>query len=185
MAPEAPSPANPKRARQSGAALIEFAIVTPLLFMLLMGMVTGGIVLNDRLAVTNGVREGSRYGSTLAVAAASCPSGSQLDCWLAQVATVTEQASEGELGSTVAARQICVAYVYPSGTSSVDRTRRLLRTAAGDVYSNATCFDDGRPGGERRVQVSGQRDGQIQWVLGTTNVTLTGRSVSRFEATSS
>ena len=172
-----------RTARSRGAAIIEFAIVAPLLFMLLMGTVTGGIALNDRMAVTNGVREGSRYGATLAVAAAGCTSGSQLDCWLAQVASVAEQASEGELGSTVTSRQLCVAYVHPSGTAAVDSTRRLLRTAGGDVYSNATCFADDRPNGERRVQVTGQRDGELQWVLGTTNLTLTGRSVTRFEAT--
>ena len=171
--------------RSRGAAIIEFAIVAPLLFMLLMGTVTGGIALNDRMAVTNGVREGSRYGATLAVAAASCTSGSQLDCWLAQVASVVEQTSEGELGPTVAAREICVAYVYPSGTSSVDRTRSLVRTASGDSYSNTSCFSDGRPNGERRVQVTGERDGQLQWVFGTTSLTLSGSSVSRFEATAS
>src|SRR5688500_9925226 len=104
MAPDNRIARSRRRARQDrGTALIEFAIVAPLLFMLLMGTITGGIALNDRLAVTNGVREGSRYGATLPVASVPCSSGALLDCWLAEVASVTAQASEGELGPTVAA----------------------------------------------------------------------------------
>ena len=43
--------------------------------MLLLGMVTAGLAYNKKLAITNGVREGSRYGATLSVASSLCSSG--------------------------------------------------------------------------------------------------------------
>lgn len=169
-----------------GAALVEFALVGPLLFMLLVGMFTGGVLFNERLAITNGVREGSRYGATLPVAAAPCPSGNQLDCWLRQVASVTLQASEGKLNSGVAGRSVCIAYVSP-GTTAVDQTRRITVTgtqtaATGTITTGSTCFSDARPQSERRVQVQGSRQGKIEWVLGSSTPTLASGSVTKFEA---
>src|SRR5262249_39087816 len=145
---------------------------------------SGGLAYNRKLAVTNGVREGSRYGATLPVASApSCFASTQLECWLAQVATVTQSASEGELGSSVAARQICIAYVYPNGTTANDKTWKLTRPSSGDAFSSGTCFADGRSDDtERRVQVSASRDGQITWAFGSTNLTLKSQSVTKFEA---
>ena len=170
-----------------GATIIEFAIVVPLLLALLNGIVTVGIAFNRRLAVTNGVREGSRYGATLSVAAAgassSCSTTTIMDCWLTQVANIVQQASEGQLGASTTGREICVAYVYPNGTQATDSTRRLVRTGSGDVISSGTCFTDGRPASERRVQVRGARPAELQWVFASTHITLTGEAVTRFEAT--
>ena len=167
-----------------GAAVVEFALVLPVLVMLMLGILTAGIAYNRKIAVTNGVREGSRYGATLPVASApSCSLSTQLECWLSQVATITQQASEGELGSSVATRQICVAYVYPNGTTTNDQTWRIVRSESGDSFASGNCFADGRADdAERRVQVSASRDGEIEWAFGSTNVTLSSRSVTKFEA---
>lgn len=170
---------------EGGAAIVEFALVTPLLLVLVFGMLSGGLSYNRKLALTNAVREGSRYGSTLAVAQAppltpTC--ANQIDCWLAQVATITVQAAEGELGSSVAARQVCVAYVHPTDS------RKLVRTSAATdtVTPGGKCFDDGRgPNTELRVQVSAQRDGKLELLLRSKNLTLTSQSVTRFEAIAS
>jgi Flp pilus assembly protein TadG len=159
-------------------ALVEFALVFPVLMMLLLGMITGGFAYNQKLAITNGVREGSRYGATLPVTS-SC----QLNCWLGKVADVTQSASEGELNSTVTALNICVAYVYPAGASaSNDVTKSLTRTASGDTTSNGTCFSDGRPDNERRVQVTGSRQGKIEFLVTSMTPTLSSQAVTRFEA---
>lgn len=171
---------------EGGAAIVEFALVTPLLLVLIFGMLSAGLSYNRKLALTNAVREGSRYGSTLAVAQAppltpACTS--QIDCWLAHVATITVQAAEGELGSSVTARQVCVAYVHPAGTTAEDRSRKLVRTSATtDTVTDGTCFGDGRGDAERRVQVGAQRDGKLELLLRSTDLTLTSRSVTRFEA---
>lgn len=165
----------------------------PLLLALVFGMLSGGLSYNRKLALTNGVREGSRYGSTLAVAQAraqtspACTLAEDIDCWLSQVLKITEQAAEGEVGTSVSARRICVAYVHPAGSIPADSTRSRLRTsAATDVTTvGGTCYDDGRPPAERRVQVSAQRDGKLELILTSTALTLSSRSVTRFEATTS
>ncbi len=152
--------------------------------MLLLGMVTGGMAYNKKLAITNGVREGSRYGATLPVPS-TCASGPLLNCWLTQVADVTQSASEGELASTAPAMNICVAYVYPAGTTgSNDVTKSLTRTASGDSFGNTDCgISDGRPTSERRVQVTGSRQGEIQFLVTTMTPTLSSQAITKFEAT--
>jgi hypothetical protein len=128
------------------------------------------------LAVTNGVREGSRFGATLSVATSTCTSGTAgtVDCWLSEVADVTQSSSENELGSSVATRSICVAYI------STTSTRSLTRSSSGDSYSNTTCFTDGRT--DARAQVKGSRDTSVELILFTMTPTITSQSVTRFEA---
>jgi Flp pilus assembly protein TadG len=163
--------------------MVEFAITLPLLVCFLLGMFTGGTTFNQKLAITNGVREGSRYGATLAVTSSSCGT---MNCWLSNVANVTQAASEGEIAASVANMQICVAYVYAGTTpapTATDQTARLIRDSAGDHFSTgSTCFSDSRPDDERRVQVSAQRDGKIEFMFGTVTPTLSSVSVSKFEA---
>ena len=173
------------RRNEDGAAVVEFALLLPVLASLLLGTFTGGMAFNQKLALTSGVREGTRYGATLPVSSASCTGGSgTLACWLTRVAGVAVAASEGELDPTVAGHRLCVAYVYPSGTLTNDRTTKLVRTSSGDAVSTGgTCFEDGRAGNERRVQVSASRPGKIEYVLGTVRPTISSDSATRFEAT--
>jgi len=159
------------------------------LLALIFGMFSGGIAYNRKLVLTNAVREGSRYGATLPVAAAPALTPActdQIDCWLAQVATVTKQAAEGELGNSVAGWKVCVAYVYPDGTDTNDKTRSRLLTPSGlgAPTPAGTCFpsSDGRPTGERRVQVTAERPDKLQYLVSTTNLTLFSQAVTRFEA---
>lgn len=49
-------------ATQKGAAIVEFAIVLPLLLMLVFGIIEFGIMLYDKAEVTNASREGARTG---------------------------------------------------------------------------------------------------------------------------
>jgi Flp pilus assembly protein TadG len=56
-------PARPRRGprRQcAGVTLIEFALVSPVLFVLVMGIVVGGLVVTNELQLGNVVREGAR-----------------------------------------------------------------------------------------------------------------------------
>jgi hypothetical protein len=48
-----------------GASLVEFALLAPLIFMLIFGMVTGGMALSYKNSMSNAAREGSRLGATL------------------------------------------------------------------------------------------------------------------------
>jgi Flp pilus assembly protein TadG len=47
---------------QNGAALVEFAIVLPVLFMLIFGMIEFSVMLYDKAMITNASREGARAG---------------------------------------------------------------------------------------------------------------------------
>lgn len=51
------------RRREDGATLVEFALILPLLALLLFGIIDFGLTLNDYQALRQGVREGAREGS--------------------------------------------------------------------------------------------------------------------------
>jgi Flp pilus assembly protein TadG len=53
-----------RRRDQAGAVAVEFALVFPLLVMLLIGTVTSGISYSHAIGATNAVREGARFGAT-------------------------------------------------------------------------------------------------------------------------
>jgi len=48
------------RARRNGVASVEFALVAPVLFLLVLGMCQFGITLNQYITLTNAVRSGAR-----------------------------------------------------------------------------------------------------------------------------
>lgn len=166
------------RGSTSGAALVEFAILAPLLIMLLFGIVTAGLAFNNALALSHAAREAGRHAATLPVS-----NFADLDAWLDAVKTQVITDSDGSLADGVAGRQICVAYVHPAGSLSTDVTRRVSRDASGtDTYADATCLADGRPNTERRVQITVERDADLNVILFSTTVTLDSQSVNRFEA---
>jgi Flp pilus assembly protein TadG len=47
----------------SGQALVEFAFIMMLVFILIFGIIEFGIIIYDQVAITNGIREGARVGS--------------------------------------------------------------------------------------------------------------------------
>lgn len=47
--------------RQEGVSMVEFALVAPLLFVLLFGIIEFGIILYDQAVITNASRDGARY----------------------------------------------------------------------------------------------------------------------------
>ena len=48
--------------RQKGAAAVEFAIILPILIVLLFGIVEFGLIFYNKAVITNASREGARYG---------------------------------------------------------------------------------------------------------------------------
>jgi hypothetical protein len=49
---------------QNGAAMVEFAIVLPLLLILVIGIIEFGVMFYDKAVITNASREGARAGIT-------------------------------------------------------------------------------------------------------------------------
>ncbi len=162
------------RRDQRGASLVEFALVLPVFFMLVLGMFTGGLAYNRKLALTQATREAARYGATLPVAT--------LNSWLDAVATVAVKSAEGELESGVPNRSVCVAYVFQTGTPQ-SQTKRRVETTGGPSYEfDRECFTDGRPLNETRVQVATARTSNLEALLFSQDLVLRSEAVSRFEA---
>lgn len=49
---------------ENGASAVEFALVLPILLILLFGIITGGMLYNQQLSVTQAAREGARFAAT-------------------------------------------------------------------------------------------------------------------------
>jgi len=56
---------------ERGAVAVEFALVLPILVMLLFGITSAGLSYTNAIGVTNAVREGARFGATTAYAVAT------------------------------------------------------------------------------------------------------------------
>ncbi len=153
-------------------------MVIALLLMILVGTVTSAVAYSQKTSLQTAAREASRFGATL-------PVNGDMNTWLHGVANVARDAANGDLGPSVSGQTICVAYVYPNGTSANDRNTRLVQTSgvSGAPTSGpaSKCFDDGRPDSERRVQVTVGRKATIQAVVFSTEVDVKSRSAARFE----
>ena len=173
-------PATARRTRRDserGSMLVEFAIVLPILGALLIGMLTGGVAYNRKLAMTNGAREGGRYGATLPV-----QNFVNLNAWLDDVANISVRAVDDTMPANANGRVVCVAYVHPDGVIVSDQTTRRYETGGTVSYSAEPCFSDGRPNSERRVQVMLKRNSSLNALIFNQNIGITGKSVARFEA---
>lgn len=157
---------------ETGASLVEFALVLPLFFMLLLGMFTGGLAYSRKLSVAQAAREGARFGATLPISG-SVP----LTTWLSRVSDLTIASSDGELAAGKPGRSVCVAYVTAGGSATRLRT---VGTATPVVESQPCIADDGRSG-EARVQVLAQRTSQLEVLVYSDELVLESHAVARFE----
>lgn len=96
-------------ARERGASAVEFAIVLPLLAIILLGMVDFGLALNSQAIVNNAARDGARAGS-FAPAATTTYKGSTMS-----VAKATALASSSALLGTAPTVTVTC---YTSGTTT-------------------------------------------------------------------
>ena len=165
-----------KRARRSdrrddGAVALEFALILPVLVMLLIGTVTTAISYAHVLGLTNAVREGARFGAT---ADASTPS------WASDVATRVGGTQFDDPGHSTT---ICVELYKQGGGGGV----------------SASCPANGGPSiassdyppvpalatGQCVVRVVAARRFTINLVIfGTVSQSMTRGSVARYEGES-
>ena len=170
--------------RQSGAALIELALALPLLVMLIGGMVSAGIAYNHQLALTHSAREAGRYAATLPVTGFA-----SMEAWLDSVAQRALDDAAGSLNPGASGYYVCVAYVHPGGVIATDSTKNRVDDGVSVTYAkplpgvtDGSCVADGRPNGERRVQISVARETDFDVVFFSSAVTLDAEAVNRFEA---
>jgi len=106
---------------ERGAGLVEFALISSMLVMLVLGTVTLGMSFHRSLTLNSSAHEAVRYGSTL-------PVEGNLNAWLNAVANVAIESAAGELGENAPGQHVCVAYVYPAGVGDHDRTASIIET---------------------------------------------------------
>lgn len=153
-----------------GVALVEFALVFPVLMVLIVGMVTAGLALGQKNAVENAAREASRFGATL-------PVESTTNDWLDAVSAAAISAATGELDDGVSGREICVALV---GTST-DGIKTIDSAGVATYGSSGNCPAMSCPTTVPCVQVRLERDGEIEAIFVRHDFSLTGSSVSVYE----
>lgn len=162
-----PSRRRGRRSQQEqGAALVEFALVLPLICALLLGLTSGGMAYNRKISLTNGLREGARFAATL--------DGPTTNGWATDVQSRSAELTQGDL----TAAQVCV---------------KLVKKGTGDVYSllpaSSTCASSAEPAmpetaatGDCVVKVWAARPDKLQAMFFTSAVTLRASAVARYEA---
>jgi Flp pilus assembly protein TadG len=156
---------NPDKKDERGTALVEFALVLPLLMSLRLGTITGGLAYNRKLSMSNAVREGARYGATLTVDSS----------WADATKTRTQGMSTGDLS----AGQICTA-LWKVGTGAT-------YSSSGCTITNPFVTNNDHPGssGDCIVEVWAARPDRLQAMFFSANITLTARAAARQETATS
>ncbi len=167
-----------RRGGDRGASLIEFAMVMPLIMMLMLGMTSGATAWNQSQAIGHGGQVAARFGATAPLPAST----GDMDDWLDVVLERAISASEGKMVAGTANRAICVAYVDPAGAAA-DKTYSRRMNAAG-VKTDATteCFADSLGTTAKRVQVMLDRSGFIELGFYRQPLSLNRKVVFRYEA---
>ena len=159
---------------ERGAALVEFALLLPILAMIVFGALTAGMAYNHKMDLTHAAREGARYGATVPQAQCTPTSNCSGLNWAQLVQSVVAERSFG----AVTTSQVCVALV--TGTGSPASPIGATYTTKAD---GTACYDDGNGDTGNRVQVYIRKtDDKIDAVLFKANVTLTSKATAKFES---
>lgn len=151
----------------SGTALVEFALVLPLLVVFLLGTITGGITLNDELQLNHATRDAARYGATIP-AEETFGTGT----WATNVRTVVVE----RFGDGLTPADVCVSLV--SGSPAVPLSANHTTDGGGNA-----CYDDSTSGiSQTRVQVTAAKAAQIETGIWTADITLKANAITMHES---
>jgi Flp pilus assembly protein TadG len=161
---------------ERGAALVEFALVAPLLIMLITGMVTAGHAYDQKLQIVHATREGARFAATVPATQAFTNG----DTWANNVRDLVVERSAGVL----AAADVCVSLVEGSpGSVHAASANYSTEGAAtpcipGQTYPVSEGTDVGL-----RVQVTASRPGKIELVIfPDLHVTMSSEATAKSES---
>jgi Flp pilus assembly protein TadG len=157
---------------ERGAAIVEFALILPLLSMMALGMLTGGIALDRKQDINNAAREAARFGATVAEHECDIPADCAGLTWAELVRSVAVQRSN----NGVVAGNVCVALVSGDGLTPVAVSS--AHTTAGGLNP---CYVDNSSVTDKRVQVSVTKSGQLEAVLFKMTLNLGAKATARFE----
>ena len=113
---------------ERGQALVEMAIVLPLLLLVLTGIMQFGVLLSGQIALVNGVREAARYGSVLQTASpgAATTAGAQVG---AQLEVVLQSGMPGYQAARLTDWSVCYESYPNPGSSPQSYSVRLTVSA--------------------------------------------------------
>jgi Flp pilus assembly protein TadG len=148
--------------------MVEFALILPIVASLLMGILTGGLAYNKKIALTDAVRGAARYGATL----------SDSSTFGANVRDRLVQLSAGELSAS----DVCVELIRAGASNTV--TRSWYANAG-----NSSCpaqFGTAPPtptvtAGNCVVKVWAMKTAKLQAVFVNSDLELKAGSVAGFE----
>ncbi len=116
------------RARERGAAAVEFALVLPILVMIMMGIIDFGMVTNAQAIVANAARDGARAASMGATASNSCKAS------VKAATTLIGFSDTGDCATSVPSVAVtCLDTAGVACASSFDTSRQIGGTAVVSV----------------------------------------------------
>lgn len=162
-----------------GVVVIEFALVLPILLMLILGLVSGATAWNQNLAIGHGARVAGRQASTVPLP--TTVDAVTMAVWLDAVADRTIAASEGALDDGVDGRTVCVAYVDPKGAAPDVVYQRTVPAAGARTSASTPCAPVDATA-DRQIQVVVARGGVLDTGIYRYPLSLRRTAVYRFEA---
>jgi Flp pilus assembly protein TadG len=180
---------------ERGASLVEFALVAPVFFLLLLGTITGGLAFSHKLDLSTAAREAARYAATLPDnefqpdPPSTTPAGT---AWASAIAGEATNATSGALGAS--GSTVCVALVKgPSSSTTVGASSDGSYYYYDETYNGTSwvpiagptpplpCFSDAGSDSNARVQVMLTRPDSIEATFFNYHVTLQSEADAYFE----
>ena len=164
---------------QEGASALEFALVLPILILVLFGAISFGLAFNAKMQLSHAARESVRFAATLPVPADS-------DDWFKDVANRAIGTAAGSARVSDDAMAICIALIPESGPiRAMNMQGSAAYTTSDELVvngsdSSSACFPDNLTGD--RVQVRIRRGTELSAVFFTKSITLAEQGVARYEA---
>lgn len=171
----------------SGASAVEFGLLLPLFVMLTLGTISAGFAFHAWLNVTHGAQESSRFAATLSVKASAPSDAGTVGTWLTEVSTRAMAAANIDPASTDPGTSVCVAVVAPTNVPPVNSHLSLLAGPGGVMVpgpvQGGPCPGAGTMTGDF-VQTYVERPIDFNYLLGSAEISVAGKSISRYEAVS-
>lgn len=159
-----------RRRGERGAALVEFALIVPVLACILVGTVTGGFALATKNSMTNAVRESARLGATL-------PEGADWDSW----AVIVRDRAVELAGDDLAEDQVCVAVVTYDSAGTPAETELGSWPTTPCPIGGAPSVPANTPDGSCVVKVWAERAAELDALFFSKDLTLRASAVGRYE----
>lgn len=184
-----------QRRSDRGAVAVEAALVTPVLMLLVFGIIEMSLLMRDGVGVTNQVRAGARIAATEASAGLTTTSGNKVPTFATDaVNAITNAGSSMPLSQTnyvlvyqansagyplpanntaMTCTTNCVKYVYSSGSQGL-----VYSSGSWDSTTINACVNDAS-----RMSVGVAMSAQHTWITGLfgTSVAVPGRVMMQFE----